>query len=320
MIELSPAQFKNLTPELKTQLNQGLITAKDIPGDTAPAAAPAAVASEPAPASSPEPFIGPMMPYLPKYTYFEDLGSFEKDYEREQIGEVIQQNKFIVARLDGRSFHAFTRMYTKPFDAGISNAMSAVAGDLLDEFHADLAYTQSDEITLVWKAKTGESQHPFGGKIHKLTSLLAAHCSMQFNKRIGFSKDATFDCRVWGDDYVDGVITNLHWRHLDAVRNSINMVAYSEFPPSKLDRVSSQDRISMLWQKGISLEKFKSRDIFGAFITKQYITTTISDEVWAKIPQAKKPASREFTRKVSQELVIPSCSKEDLTEQLSQYL
>ena len=67
-----------------------------------------------------------------------------------------------MARLDGRSFHSVTRSFNKPYDTGFIQAMTHCAERLMQEFHADVAYVQSDEISLAWSLKGELSQFPFG--------------------------------------------------------------------------------------------------------------------------------------------------------------
>lgn len=142
-----------------------------------------------------------------------------------------------VVRLDGRAFHSFTRGAVKPQDPRMTKAMVATTRDLVEEFHADLGYTQSDEITLTFKA------HPetiFGGRIFKINSLMAAYASVRFNHHIQqsqFSESesdlrkrwtssrATFDCRVLRCETEDDVGLALESRVDDAYNNGILSLA-----------------------------------------------------------------------------------------------
>mgnify|MGYP001053495922 CR=1 FL=1 len=45
---------------------------------------------------------------------------------------------------------AWRQGLNKPYDERYLTAMEQVAGDMLDEFHPTLVYTQSDELTLVF--------------------------------------------------------------------------------------------------------------------------------------------------------------------------
>lgn len=56
----------------------------------------------------------------------------------------------VIIRLDGRSFHTFTRGFKKPFDNILIDSMQQTALYLCKNVqNCVLAYTQSDEISLL---------------------------------------------------------------------------------------------------------------------------------------------------------------------------
>lgn len=58
-------------------------------------------------------------------------------------------------RLDGVAFSTFTKGLPRPFDPKLTEAMVSTTVDLLAKFNASMAYTQSDEISLVFPAQMG---------------------------------------------------------------------------------------------------------------------------------------------------------------------
>ena len=56
---------------------------------------------------------------------------------------------YIVLRVDGRAFHSYTEKYERPFDPRFHEHMSGVAEALAESFVGTLAYTESDECSLV---------------------------------------------------------------------------------------------------------------------------------------------------------------------------
>src|SRR4051812_23385307 len=83
-----------------------------------------------------------------------------------------------ILRLDGHGFSKFTAHFCRPFDQRIHDAMIATCADLLHFFPpAIVAYTQSDEITLVFP----NGVQSFNDRIQKLVSLAASYCSVRFN-------------------------------------------------------------------------------------------------------------------------------------------
>lgn len=77
------------------------------------------------------------------------LGDRIKEYERGYELRV-RYNDFLIVRLDGHKFSNLTRNFTKPFDKRFSDAMDSVTQKLFKRYQVKFAYTQSDEITLVF--------------------------------------------------------------------------------------------------------------------------------------------------------------------------
>lgn len=72
-----------------------------------------------------------------------------------------------VVRVDGHCFSKFTKRFTKPYDMRIVDAMNAATMALVQEFHAIIGYTQSDEITIVLPQDT----EMFNRKCQKIAML-----------------------------------------------------------------------------------------------------------------------------------------------------
>ena len=79
-------------------------------------------------------------------------------------------------------------IFRKPYDNLLHAVMVQTAADLLEQFNdATTAYTQSDEITLVFPnlgtvvdGKVEHSTLNFGGKVVKLSTLMSGYCSVRF--------------------------------------------------------------------------------------------------------------------------------------------
>jgi tRNA(His) guanylyltransferase len=113
-----------------------------------------------------------------------ERSSFTSD---EKTGDlVLPRGSPFMARLDGHSFATFTRGIARPFDRRLATAMRRTAADLMREFSPDVAYTHSDEITLLWMPAFDDSTPPvprvpmFNGRVHKINSLLSAFASVRF--------------------------------------------------------------------------------------------------------------------------------------------
>jgi tRNA(His) 5'-end guanylyltransferase len=172
-----------------------------------------------------------------------------KAYEVEAAAHAaLDRTKPWMARIDGHKFSTFTKIFKgrgKPFDMRIHRAMCATAEDLLTHFPARAAFTFSDEITLVFDACSEEEDvMMFGGKIVKISSLLAGFVSVRFVRHLQAAEwdPATeakliarisdpyvhFDARVWNVPTQAEAVENIVWRSLfDCQRNSILNMARS---------------------------------------------------------------------------------------------
>ena len=90
----------------------------------------------------------------------------------------------VIIRLDGRSFHTFTRGFKKPFDDILVKTMQDTMKYLCENIQGCvLGYTQSDEISLVltdYAEITTEAW--FGNNLQKMCSVSASMATVAFNK------------------------------------------------------------------------------------------------------------------------------------------
>lgn len=104
----------------------------------------------------------------------DDFGNRMKEFEAVETSRRFDVSLPIYARIDGRSFSRFTRGMDRPFDRRMSDAMVQTTSYLVDQTHARLGYTQSDEISLVWQAEADNADIFFSGKVLKMASVLAS--------------------------------------------------------------------------------------------------------------------------------------------------
>lgn len=222
------------------------------------------------------------------------LGDRIKAYEELETSRKCELGMPIIARLDGRAFHTFTKDLTKPFDVNLTSAMIQVTRTLVSEARPLIGYTQSDEITLVFYYE-GESQPIFGGKIHKLTSILASIAGASFaqlmpklfqNKR-GLAP--SFDCRIFQVPTKEEAANCLLWRWFDARRNSISALAQANFSHAILQGKTTDDMLNMLIMKQIDWNSLPNVHKWGTFIRREVKEVLLDKEVLERIPQAKRP-------------------------------
>jgi tRNA(His) 5'-end guanylyltransferase len=190
----------------------------------------------------------------------------------------------IIARLDGRAFHTWTKGLDRPFDSKFMEMMQITTKRLVQETCAVIGYTQSDEITLIFYSDDIESQIFFDGKLQKMNSVLASMCTAYFNievqktvkadmnerAQLFFHKPpATFDCRVFQVPSLTEAVNCLIWRELDATRNSILAVAQSKFSHQEMQGKQTPELQEMLFQKyGINWNHYSPQEKRGSYFRR----------------------------------------------------
>jgi tRNA(His) guanylyltransferase len=111
------------------------------------------------------------------------LGDEMKQYEADTCASTVDLLRPVVVRLDGHCFSTYTKGFDRPYDLRIHRAMVSTAGDLLTKFGAVTAYTESDEISLIFHPHSEEmpSTLPFNGRVQKVVSVFAGYASARFN-------------------------------------------------------------------------------------------------------------------------------------------
>lgn len=188
-----------------------------------------------------------------------DFGDRMKSYERTETNQFFDLNKPVYVRIDGRSFSKFTRQMKKPFDYDFTDIMQEVTKYLVKETSANLGYTQSDEISLLFCRKGEKSSVFFEGKKQKMVSVLSALATAKFVQLAldKFPEQCAknlpiFDARAFNVPNLVEAMNCFLWRQKDAVRNSVSMFARYHFPHSQIQGKSKDEMISMLEQKGTS--------------------------------------------------------------------
>ena len=216
----------------------------------------------------------------------EDIGRRMKEYY-EQIPKIkLVRRMPVIIRIDGRSFHSFTKNFVRPFDDVLIKSMQETMKHLCENIQGCvLGYQQSDEISLVLvDYKSLNSSAFFDYEAQKICSITASMATMAFNKyykqniqvynlpssidfmpkekqeilinqhRTYFSKidSAMFDSRCFNVPKEE--VTNyFYWRQLDAIRNSIQMVGQANFTHKEIQNKSCRNIEDMLLkQKGIN--------------------------------------------------------------------
>lgn len=215
----------------------------------------------------------------------------------------VPKGQYMLARLDGRAFSAFTQPMTKPFDETFTNLMIETTKHVMHQLGANIAFTQSDEMTFCWWLPVdSESDYPFAGRIQKVCSLSAALASTFFASRInwhvntwieeglkGFDRvldqPPIFDARVWGCQTDEGAIDAFADRERDCQRNAVSMVAHTFITPKKLMGVSTRDRLRMLEEMGVNYGKYPLENRYGSYIIRKKVKRLLTKDELSRIPE-----------------------------------
>lgn len=225
----------------------------------------------------------------------DDLGDRMKAYERRETDRRHFTTLPIYARIDGRGFSKFTAGMSRPFDPRMTLAMQAVAQHLVAETCATVAYVQSDEISLLWKAPTHETNVFFDGKIAKMTSVLASLAAAAMAHQVRGWKPYEdrlphFDARVIQLPDETEAANMILWRVLDAQRNAVTSAARARFDHAALQGKSVEEMRRMLTAAGIDFDTAYPEDArCGAFIRRYAVEETMDENTRLSIPQAVRP-------------------------------
>jgi tRNA(His) guanylyltransferase len=228
----------------------------------------------------------------------DEFGNRMKRYEMPTTTRIAFKGLPIVARLDGKAFHTFTKGLQRPYDTRLSTLMVDLTKALVDRYGAACGYTQSDEISLVWYVDAhSQSDYPFGGRIQKLESLLASFAGAFFNRylaeRLPEKADAipTFDCRVFVVPSLTEAVNVLIWRQQDCTKNAITMAAQTYYSPKECMHKNGAEKQEMLFKKGINFNDYPYFFKRGTFVRRVKEMRLLSDEQLANIPEQHRPTA-----------------------------
>lgn len=209
---------------------------------------------------------------------FDDLDRIMRTYE-ESLDQYIEPEKFIIARLDGRSFTKLTKEtcdFKKPFDADFRDLMVGTVMHLMKDcgFSIVRGFTESDEISLLLASDSNQ----FNRKVRKLNSILAGEASAYFSLQLGIP--ACFDCRIIPLPDQERVDDYFSWRQEDANRNALNSWCYwtlrdkgynAADAQSLIKGKSIEDKKELLSQYGIDYDTLPAWQRKGVNVTWQEV-------------------------------------------------
>lgn len=242
-----------------------------------------------------------------------ELGDRMKMYEMAEAGRKATPLLPLCVRLDGRSFHSWTKDLERPHDEVFCALMQDATKMLVEETNARVGYTQSDEISLVLYSDNIESELFFDGKFHKINSVCASLASSYFNmwakESMGLRPIATFDCRSWNVPNLEEAANAILWREEDATRNSVSMAARSMYSHQQVQNKKRSDLHEMMHQKGKNWNDYPDCFKRGSYFRRVTRSLPLTPEQLAKIPKANRPEPGTlYERSIVERVAMPPLS------------
>jgi tRNA(His) guanylyltransferase len=245
---------------------------------------------------------------------FETLGDTQKMFEMAEAGRRLMPGLPIMVRLDGRSFHTFTKGLKRPYDERMSRSMIETAKYLVEHTQANIGYTQSDEISLGFAPLTLDKNMLFDGRIQKLASVLASMASVKFNNEVqaNIPEKAkllpVFDARVWNVPNLQVAADHFRWREADATRNSLTMAAHAYYPHSELQKAGFAKKHDLLHAKGVNWNDYPVFFKRGTYVARRSVLKELTAKELSRIPVIHRP-NGPVERSLVQELDMPVCTE-----------
>lgn len=213
------------------------------------------------------------------------LGTRMKESYENRSKQFLTRRVPTIIRLDGKSFHTYTKGLNRPFDEGLIEDIQETTKFLCANIQGcKFGYTQSDEINLVltdYDSLTTDAW--FDYNVQKMTSISASIATAKFNqlrvRRLYDESNGTispytdsmlafFDSRVFQISELEEVVNCLVWRQRDAEKNSVAMLAQSLYSHKELFKKNGTEMQEMSFQKGQNWNDLHFSKKRGSFIVK----------------------------------------------------
>jgi len=201
----------------------------------------------------------------------------------------LENDKIAIIRLDGKSFHTFTRRFKKPFDKEFMGAMDSTAKFVLENVFpfALFGYVQSDEISIVFTDRFNKNREfPFSGRVEKFLTISSSAASLGFERALKTDGLPLFDARVFTVDSFEEVQSYMDWRRMDARKNAITMAATEVHGHRIIEKIPTRKRLEML--EGTEFEILPEGFLYGRLLVKEQrpeITTFVDGRTKEKRTQ-----------------------------------
>lgn len=240
----------------------------------------------------------------------DEFGDRMKAYEKEFTSAYVPIDQILCVRIDGKGFSKFTKGFKKPFDDTLSAVMVNTMKKLVEDTHASIGYTQSDEITLIYTPGEKASEYMFGGKVSKINSIIASMATVHFNygldAYVSVDKPAFFDCRAWSVPDLAEASNVLLWRVQDARKNSISSLFRWTAGHSKMHGLSGEEMKALLKSDFFTdWDELPNKYKYGTYAKPVTVESYLTQDELMRIPEHKRPDAKVLVKRTKiQELDI----------------
>lgn len=215
----------------------------------------------------------------------------KQHYENRICEQSLPRRTYSILRLDGKSFHTYTRNFTKPFDINLLHAFRHAALHLAQEaMGVRFAYLQSDEMSFLLTDFNKEGTEAwFNGNIQKIVSVSASIVTAKFNsymepfvksKDIEKIKLAYFDSRIFTIPDPTEVENYFIWRQKDCIKNSVQSYARKFFSHKELLEKNTNIIKQMLFEIKNPWENLANDLKNGCIIKKEFPASEGTHPSW----------------------------------------
>ena len=224
----------------------------------------------------------------------DEFGDRMKGYEKDFTSSNVGIDDVLCVRLDGKGFSKFTKGFKKPFDDILTGVMVSTMMNLVKETHANIGYTQSDEITLIYTPGEKAKEYMYGGKVSKINSILASMATYYFNNDlaacISVGKPAFFDCRAWAVPDIAEASNVLLWRAQDAKKNSTSaLFRWTAGHKAMKDLDQAGMKKYLLENNGVDWNSLPNKWKYGTYAKPVTIESYLTEDDLSHIPENKRP-------------------------------
>ena len=224
----------------------------------------------------------------------------------------IQPYESFIIRADGKSFSSYTKGLKEPFDTNFINAIVHTSNSLLSEFNgATISYCCSDEISIIVPRICSIEEynnlvalnkqlptHYAGGRQSKIITLVAARCSVIFNKYINEEiknnlneytektinkirkSEAIFDARIVIipiDSEIE-LVNNIIWRsNYDCLTNTISTYGRYKLGNKLIQNKNGAEQIQMMKDNNFDFNTVVPNYIKYGILSKKILINIIDE-------------------------------------------